>query len=118
MNDKLKWHNRQAEVHQISFFERLLDNEYTKNMIEEFLIINQSDDYMGDILYILDEVENSENQDIRERCKNYKYIIDMELKAKKKNNPVFNQLEKIFNESGGDSQLMYDLLRFDNPIYK
>ena len=101
---------------QVNFFERLLKNRYTQGIVKELLTLEQEDDYIKCILDILAEIECDPNYDILKKCNYYKYTLEMEHKANKKDNIVLKELYLIFNERNGDSKCLFNLLRYDKYI--
>ncbi|CAF0778861.1 unnamed protein product [Brachionus calyciflorus] len=106
--------NNRIKRTQVDFFVRLLENDYTKKIIKELLSYSSNGNYVNGILDLL----NNENLDIVQKCKAYNYFLDEEHKTNRKNNIVYDNLRKIFTENNGNSQHIYNLLRFDNEIYK
>ncbi|CAF1085216.1 unnamed protein product, partial [Brachionus calyciflorus] len=96
----------------------LLSNEYTKAIIKDLLSINNSEGYISDVLTILNEVTQDGSNNIIENCKLFLKESISDHKTLKTNNQVYNEIHKIFNESNGDRHLIYNLLRYDNPIYQ
>ncbi|CAF0727711.1 unnamed protein product [Brachionus calyciflorus] len=84
----------------------------------ELLSYSSNGNYVNDILDLLNEVDFNENLDIVQKCKAYNYFLDEEHKTNRKNNIVYDNLRKIFTENNGNSHHIYNLLRFDNQIYK
>ncbi|CAF1085776.1 unnamed protein product, partial [Brachionus calyciflorus] len=68
---------------QIEFFERLIANEFTKQLIIMQLGEESQTDYISDIFKILDELDYPREFDIASKCKYYKWFIEMEHKTNK-----------------------------------
>ncbi|CAF1036697.1 unnamed protein product [Brachionus calyciflorus] len=95
-----------------------MSNEYTKAIIKDLLSINNRGDYISDVLTNLNEVTKDGSNNIIENCKLFLKESISDHKTLKKNNQVYNEIHKIFNESNRDCHLIYNLLRYDNPIYQ
>ncbi|RNA00895.1 hypothetical protein BpHYR1_010221 [Brachionus plicatilis] len=103
---------------EVDFFERILRNGYTRNIIKQLLVENQDGDYISKILAILNEIDNLTDKEMSEKCRTYRVVHEMEHKTSKKNNVVFNELNNIFKKHNGNNQLIFNLLRYDNELYK
>ncbi|RNA02490.1 hypothetical protein BpHYR1_029649 [Brachionus plicatilis] len=84
---------------QVDFFERILKNGYTRNIIKQLLVENQDGDYISKILAILNEIDNVTDKEMSEKCKTYRAVHEMEHKTSKKtmkNTMVITNLSLIF----------------------
>ncbi|CAF1009096.1 unnamed protein product [Brachionus calyciflorus] len=99
---------------QIEFFGRLLENQYTKDVLKEALKSGDDNDYFSRLSRILNEIDCEMDVSLIERCNYYKYISNLEYETSKKNNKILEQIREIFTKDNGSSGKLYDLLRFDN----
>ena len=101
------------KVIQIEFFERILSNNYTNQIIKDILTEYTDHDYINQILKILDEFTYYQDLNILDRCKHYKYINTVDHQTAIRNNPVLDELRTVFKKWNGDKQRLYELLRYD-----
>ncbi|CAF0708862.1 unnamed protein product [Brachionus calyciflorus] len=101
------------KISQIEFFQRLLKNEFTANIIRNLLSAGGEGDYMTKILEILDQIDYPIEEDVKSKCKYYTFFMNTEHNANKKNNNELMELQNIFKLRNGDKQLIFELLRYD-----
>ncbi|RNA38994.1 hypothetical protein BpHYR1_041672 [Brachionus plicatilis] len=68
INNVKKTHIRLKQMH-IEFFERLLENEFTKSIIKELLNVENDKDYVSNTLDLLNEIEYESSMDLIDKCK-------------------------------------------------
>ena len=98
---------------QIEFFERLIENSYTREILKELLKIPDDNDYISYITSILDEIEHESELSITEKCKYYKYVIRLEVETSKKNNSVLEEIRQVFGKFNGCSSKLYEILKYN-----
>lgn len=98
---------------QIDFLERLLINDFTKELFKGLLLKEAQEDYVSNVLNILNELYYKENLSLIDKCKYYKYVSNLEFETVRKNNTTLEQLRVIFGQNNGNSAKLYKLLRFD-----
>ncbi|RNA05443.1 hypothetical protein BpHYR1_046529 [Brachionus plicatilis] len=98
---------------QIEFFERLLENEFTKSIIKELLNVENDKDYISNTLDLLNEIEFESSMDLIDKCKYYGYVTELEFETSKKNNTVFEELKKVFNKQERQTESIYVSMSFE-----
>ncbi|CAF1117913.1 unnamed protein product, partial [Brachionus calyciflorus] len=90
--------SKRLKLIQINFFERLLKNEYTSEVINDLLQNNVERDYIECINEILSEVTYEREIGIIEKCKYFRYVQNLEFETIKQNNQFLNNLKEIFKK--------------------
>lgn len=98
------------------FFERLYTNAYTKKIID-YLELNQFDCFLIEIDRIRELVDNHFTSDLKriDVCGMYKYIAQVEKKAKFNQDPKVAAILDVFKRKNSEEtpKLLYNLLKFE-----
>lgn len=109
--------SKRIKLSHVTFFERLLKNQLTRELIKEVLQNQTEKDYITNLINILDEMAYDNEMGITEKCNYFKYATNLEFETCKKNNSVLGKLQEIFDQNNGECTKIFQLLRFDNPIH-
>ena len=98
----------------IDFFNRLIENEFTKKMIIELAKQTILNDFISEILYITRELEE-ENMSLQDKCKLVKLNNITEYRSNQKNDVKVQNLIDIYKTGSKDniSGLIFQICRFD-----
>jgi hypothetical protein len=108
LGDKLK-------MMQIEFFERLWNNNYTKEIVKEIFLEEKDNSYIDSLLKTLNETEYTQGLDFLDRCKHYKFPKRLEFETNKKK-PKVVKLKEIFKKHNGKRTKLYEALRYDRAL--
>ena len=103
----------------LDFFLRIMENEYTKKIIEYTLSLPTQNDLISEIMMIVDQLDEPLVQlqtKFTDKVKAAKYVIEVQMESDKLGNDQANEVKEVLRikNRGEIPKKLFNILRFDN----